>query len=192
MQSRFLDEFELLAIKNELSKEEWLPLFVSLKTGMRVGDVVKIRVRDLRENGVRYVAQKTGKVGFAELPRDTLDELRARARYSWCFPSPTNKKAHLTRQAVWYRIKRAAARAGVSVDGVSPHALRKSFAVFMFGEKGLHATKEALQHDRASVTAIYAYSDWLTGANADQPLKRGDLPIIATKIAELIFETRKG
>lgn len=192
MKSRFLDDFEIMAISRELTREEWLPLFVSLKTGMRVGDVVKIRVRDLRENGVRYAAEKTGKVGFAELPRETLQQLREQARGGWCFPSPTNKKAHLTRQAVWYRIKRAAKRAGVSVEGVSPHALRKSFAVFMFGEKGLRATMNALQHDRANTTAIYAYADWLTGENARRPLCRGDLPVIASKIAELIFEQKRG
>lgn len=192
MKSRFLDDFEIVAISRELTEDEWLPLFVSLKTGMRVGDVVKIRVRDLRENGVRYVAEKTSKVGFAELPTETLATLRKRARGGWCFPSPTNKKAHLTRQAVWYRIKRAALRAGVSVEGVSPHALRKSFAVFMFGEKGLHATMDALQHDRANTTALYAYSDWLTGKNAEKPLVRGDLPMLASKIAELIFEAHKG
>ncbi|MBQ5853420.1 MAG: tyrosine-type recombinase/integrase [Rikenellaceae bacterium] len=192
MQSRFLEDFEIIAISRELTREEWLPLFVSLKTGLRVGDVVKIRVRDLRDNGVRYVAEKTGKVGFAELPRDTLQQLREQARHGWCFPSPFNKKTHLTRQAVWYRIKRAALRAGVSVEGVSPHALRKSFAVFMFGEKGLRATMDALQHDHANTTALYAHADWLTGENAKRPLCRGDLPVIASKIAELIFEAHKG
>lgn len=192
MQSRFLEDFEILAISRELTDEEWLPLFVALKTGLRVGDVVKIRVRDLRDTGVRYAAEKTGKVGFAELPPATLAKLRKQARGGWCFPSPTKKKAHLTRQAVYHRIKRAALRAGIDIEGVSPHALRKSFAVYVFGERGLRATMEALQHEHANTTALYAHADWLTGKNAEQPLRRGDLPVIASKIAELIFESKRG
>lgn len=186
MRSRFLDEIEIKALRAELTPAEWLPLGVALQTGLRVGDVVKIRTRDLAEDGVRYTAQKTGKRGFARLDAETVSQLRKQARYGWCFPSPQAKGKHLTRQAVWYRIKRAAKRACIGAEGVSPHALRKSFAVLLMESSGLDAVQKALQHDRRDVTEMYALSDWLSGENADAPLLRRDLIAIATKIADLL------
>lgn len=185
MQSKYLEAREIAALRREAG-EEWLPLEVALRTGLRIGDVLKIRPEDLTPQGVIYTAEKTGKKGFAALPPDIIEALRKNTRGAWCFPSPRAAGKHLTRQAAWQRIKRAAQRAGVEARGVSPHALRKSFAVERMHTSGLRAVQAALQHDRAGVTEIYALSDWLTGENASKPLLRRDLQAIATKIAELL------
>lgn len=184
MKSKFLDSRELTALR--AASDDWLLFEVALRTGLRIGDVLKIRPRDLARDGVRYTAEKTGKKGFAPLPPQLLRALRDNARGGWCFPSPKKEGEHLTRQAAWQRMKRAASAAGVSLEGVSPHALRKSFAVKRMHEGGLRAVQAALQHEHSGVTEIYALSDWLTGENADKPLCRRDLMMIATKIAELL------
>lgn len=186
MRSRYLDAVEIQVLRDALTPAEWLPLCVALQTGLRVGDIVKIRTRDLTENGVHYTAQKTGKRGFAQLDADTIARMRKQARYGWCFPSPKAKGKHLTRQAVWHRIKRAAKSACIGAEGVSPHALRKSFAVLLMESRGMDAVQKALQHDRRDVTELYALSDWLSGENAERPLLRRDLVAVATKIAELL------
>ena len=56
--------------------------------------------------------------------------------------------------------------------------MRKVFAVELFKRAGMKATQEALQHDKASTTEIYALSDFSTGDNAALPLTRGDIPLI--------------
>ena len=185
MQSKYLEAREIAALRREAGAE-WLPLEVAFLTGLRIGDVLKIRPCDLTPQGVVYTAEKTGKRGFAPLPPTVLAALHKNARGGWCFPSPKAKWKHLTRQAAWQRIKRAALRAGVEPRGVSPHALRKSFAVERMHTVGLQAVQAALQHDSAGVTEIYALSDWLTGENANKPLLRRDLQAIATKIAEIL------
>lgn len=185
MQSKYLEGRELAALR-KAAGDEWLPLQVALATGMRIGDVLKIRPRDLTGQGVIYTAEKTGKQGFAPLPPEILAVLQKNARYGWCFPSPKVQGKHLTRQAAWQRMKRAAKRAGVALGGVSPHALRKSFAVERMHTGGLQAVQKALQHDKAGVTELYALSDWLTGENANKPLLRRDLQLLAQKIAELL------
>lgn len=185
MRSRYLEGKEVAALRRELGAD-WLPLAVALRTGMRIGDVLKIREADLTPQGVIYTAEKTGKRGFAPLPPDMLHALARQARWGWCFPSPKVTGKHLTRQAAWQRMKRAARAAGVSLDGVSPHALRKCFAVERMHAEGLGAVQRALQHDRPGVTETYALADWLTGENAEKPLRRGDLLLIATKIADLL------
>lgn len=184
MKSKYLGKNEIAAIRQ--ASDDWLPFEVALLTGLRIGDVLKIRPRDLARDGVRYTAEKTGKNGFAPLPPEVLRTLRKNASGGWCFPSPKKAGAHLTRQAAWYRMKRAATAAGIETEGVSPHALRKCFAVEKMHDGGLHAVQTALQHESVGVTEIYALADWLTGENADKPLLRRDLMMIATKIAEML------
>ena len=184
MLSRYIESGELSKIR-EAAGPDWLPLSVALLSGLRVGDVVKMRRADVRAGGVYYVAQKTGKAGFSRLPDKVCAQLRD-GPGAWCFPSPKRRGEHLTRQAVWQRLKRAAKKAGVDPEGVSPHALRKVYAVEHLKTEGIEAVQAALQHDRKNVTEIYALSDWLTGENAEKPLLRRDLMAIATKIADLL------
>ena len=185
MQSRYLTADEVTALAREAG-EGWLPFAVALCTGLRIGDVLKIREEDLRAEGVSFVAEKTGKSGFAALPVPILRALRKNAAGGWCFPSPKASGKHLTRQAAWARLKRAADRAGIPAAGVSPHALRKCFAVERMRSGGLADVQTALQHTGVKVTELYAFSDWLTGENANLPLLRGDVMRIADKVAEVL------
>lgn len=184
MKSRYLDETECKAIRNALQPHEWLPLWFSLETGLRIGDVVALKRRALRADGVHYTAQKTGKKGFAVIS-DALRRALPRSG-EWLFPSPYNAAHHLTRQAVWARIKRGAAVAGVDIEGVSPHALRKSFAVELYRAKGFKAVQEALQHRNAATTEIYSFADWSTGENANKPLTRRDIQLIVKMVIEAL------
>lgn len=182
--SRYLDTEEINAIRGFLSPSEWLPLWVSLETGLRIGDVVAIRRRALRTDGIHYRAQKTGKCGVAPIS----DELRKAlpTRGIWLFPSPRDRARHITRQTAWARIKRGAKAAGVDLSGVSPHSLRKSFAVELYRVRGFKAVQDALQHRNAATTEIYSFADWSTGENASKPLKRKDLQLIVKMVLEAL------
>lgn len=93
MKSRYVDESDLSAVlaaakKDAKRQRDYLPLLVSLETGLRVGDVVKIRRQDLAPDGIRYVAQKTGKEGFARISartRRTLVENAGGTGENWVF-----------------------------------------------------------------------------------------------------------
>ena len=155
------------------SQEAFLPLLLSLETGLRVGDVVALRVSAVKPDGVHYTAQKTRKRGVAPISAELRKRLNKKGK--WLFPSPYKHGAHITRQAVWYRIKTAGKKAGIDLDGLSPHTMRKVFAVELYREKGFQAVQKALQHSNSATTEIYSFSDWNTGKNADLPLKRRDL-----------------
>lgn len=186
MKSKYIDDAELELVKRHIGGRRDNLLLIAELTGMRIGDVIKIRVDDLDRDGVRYTAQKTGKNGRAPLPRALVNRLRAQARDGWCFPSPYKRGKHITRQAAWARIKKAAELAGVSPAGISPHSLRKVYGVKKYQSEGMEAARSALQHSDARTTEIYALSDWLTGANAELPLYRKDLPIIIEKIVDTV------
>lgn len=186
MRSRYLSADEVKRIRKALAPNEWLPLWVSLETGIRVGDVVGLKCGALRPDGVHYLAQKTGKRGIAPISAELRRALPRGKGGDWLFPSPYNATRHLTRQAVWQRIKRGAAVAEVDLEGVSPHALRKSFAVELYREKGFAAVQAALQHRNAATTEIYSFADWSTGENANKPLLRRDLQLVVKMVLEAL------
>lgn len=186
MRTRYLTPDEVKKLAKAAKGEEWLPLAVAVSTGLRIGDVLKIRPSDFVRHGVRYRAQKTGKLGHAPLTDELILALyHSSAGSRWCFPSPKDRRQHLTRQAAWARMKRACKRAGVDPSGVSPHSLRKVFAVELLRKTNLAEVQKALQHDRIDTTELYALADWATGDNAALPLTRGDLPRIVGQILSL-------
>jgi integrase len=137
-----------------------LAVLVALDTGLRIGDIVGLRVENLVENGIQYTAQKTKKQGFAPCKPELLSALWKTSEAGWCFPPArlTCKTPHRTRQSIWYGVRKAAVRAGVKPH-VSPHSARKTFSVGYFRTKGIKALQEALQHGDTNTTNLYAFSD---------------------------------
>lgn len=190
MKSKYIETTELEKLRGMLTEEAWLPLWVSLETGLRIGDVVKLRKANLQADGLHYKAQKTGKNGVAKVSAELRKEL-AKKRGKWLFPSPYKAGKHITRQCAWARIKAACKRTGVEPDGVSPHSLRKVFAVELYREKGFRAVQEALQHNSAATTEIYSFADWNTGENAELPLKRKDMELLVKMVIEALGDGYK-
>lgn len=185
MKSKFIDTPELRRLREHLDAEAWLPLWVSLETGLRVGDVVKLRGSNVQADGIHYKAKKTGKNGVARISAELRRALPTTKR-RWLFPSPYKAGAHITRQCVWARIKKAAERAGVDAAGISPHSMRKVFAVELYREKGFRAVQDALQHANAATTEIYSFADWETGKGGEEPLLKRDLALIVRMCLEAI------
>jgi integrase len=87
---------------------------------------------------------------------------------------------------VWARIKKSAERSGINSEGISPHSMRKVFAVELYREKGFKAVQEALQHSNAATTEIYSFADWETGKGGEEPLLKRDLPLIVRMVLEAL------
>ena len=71
----YIEKNDIQALRSSMSSREWLPFWVILETGLRVGDVVKIRVDEVFEDGIFYKAQKTGKYGFAFISPELREAL---------------------------------------------------------------------------------------------------------------------
>lgn len=167
--------------------DAWLPFRVSLETGLRIGDVVKLRRIDLKDDGLHFTAEKTGKRGVAKISA-SLRQALEKKRGKWLFPSPYKAGKHITRQCAWARIKKACERSGHDPQGISPHSLRKLFAVELYREKGFRAVQEALQHSNAATTELYSFADWSTGKSADLPLRRKDLQLLINMVLEALSD----
>lgn len=150
-----------------MTYENTLVLRVSVETGMRIGDILKMRSEDIRGRTITYVAEKTGKRGRAVVTQDLANRLKAVAGEMYIFPKRGKPNEHRTRQAVWKDVKRAAAALRavgvIKSENISPHSARKTFAVEDAEAHGLKHTQRALQHRDKSTTKMYAFSDKYIG-----------------------------
>lgn len=142
-----------------------LAVKVAMHTGLRIGDVLRLRPKDLRTGRPTIRESKTGKTRRISLPRGLLDELRQVSGEYWVFESRTDPRKHRTRQAVYKDIKRAAAvfqRTGAVRRGqVSTHTARKIAAVDARQRGGMAAAQKLLNHSDPAITALYALADQL-------------------------------
>lgn len=191
MRSKYIDKNTVDKLRRSMVNEEWLPLRISLETGLRIGDVVSLKRTALkRKDGsyfLRTAAQKTGKLGDFPIS-DSLAEVLKVRKGTFIFPS-YGKTGHLTRQAAWSRMKTAAHRLGINADGISPHSLRKCFAVALRHQAGIEAVKKALQHSSSAVTRVYAYADTVLQFDSDEPIRWRDVELIVDYILERLRES---
>ena len=126
---------------------------VCLQTGLRVGDVVSLKTRDLK--GQFWIVEaKTKKRRRVNLPRELLDQVKAQAGEVWAFPG-RKPGQHRTRQAVWADVKRAA-RAFRIRQNIAPHSFRKVYAVELLRRCGdLKRVQRALNHSDCATTMVY-------------------------------------
>ena len=131
---------------------------LSLRYGLRVGDVCALPTSALAPKMTVH-EQKTGKRRRISLPSALLSELRAQAGKRWVFEGRRSAEHHRTRQAVWSDVRRAA-RALRLDSGISPHSLRKSYAIAAYERYGdLRKVQKLLNHDRVDTTMLYVFSD---------------------------------
>lgn len=131
---------------------------VAVHTGLRVGDVLRIRTEQL---GTQFwvTEQKTGKRRRVNLPKVLVDDIRAQAGPEWAFPGTRSPGKPRTRQAVWADVKRAA-KAFRMPQNVGVHSLRKRYAVEQLEHSrgNFERVRKLLNHRDMATTMIYAMS----------------------------------
>ncbi len=132
-------------------------------TGLRVSELAALRLGqiNLRQGVLRVVGKgdrerlvPLGEVASGWLER-YLGQVRPRGGSDYVFPSP--RGGALSRQALWYRIRHHARRAGIA-RLPSPHTLRHSFATHLLNHGAdLRVVQLLLGHADLSTTQIYTH-----------------------------------
>lgn len=136
-------------------------------TGLRVSELVSLRVQDINLNAGYLLTMGKGSkervVPIGDSARDQLNDYLGRARPEL---GKSGDSAHLflsrlgdgmSRQAFWNIIKKRALEGGI-VKNISPHTLRHSFATHLL-ENGadLRSVQLMLGHADLSTTQIYTH-----------------------------------
>lgn len=136
---------------------------VALATGWRVDDVLSLRSEQLRKSRGKLTIkeQKTGKRSTKTISAELLKRLKRESGRVFVFEGRDDYRKHRTRQAVFQDIKKAAKRFNLKLN-LSPHSLRKNYAVYL-REQGLtvEEIRQELNHRDITVTMLYCFSDEL-------------------------------
>lgn len=162
MRSQWVCGLELGHVLAALTAPNRLVCEVCLATGLRIGDVLNLKTAQLRQKRFTIKEQKTGKSRLVYLPKDLHDRLLRWAGRVWVFEGRLSAKKHRTRQAVFKDLRRAAKAFRITAH-VTPHSLRKVYAVEYFQRSGcnLEKVRKLLNHSTEAVTMIYAMADRL-------------------------------
>ena len=150
----------LLARTRNLKHRALLMLLYS--SGLRVGEVVRLRVDDLEIDRrlLRVRRGKGRKDRYTLLAKRAVEAVsvyrRAYPTGPWLFPGGRSER-HLTVRSVQRIVERSATLAGITRK-VTPHTLRHSFATHLL-ESGtnLRIIQELLGHQSARTTQIYTH-----------------------------------
>lgn len=162
MTTEYLLEKELEHVLAALTPSNRLVCEVALHTGLRIGDVLKLKTAQIRTK-FWITEAKTGKRRMVGLPEALCKRIKEQAGGTWAFPGRFDDKPR-TRQAVWADVKRAA-KAFRLPENVAPHSLRKVYAVRLMEKyNDIEKVRRALNHGSATTTRIYAMADALLDA----------------------------
>lgn len=138
---------------------------LGISTGLRVSDLCKLKKEQvLNNNRPTITAQKTGKkkrIFISEKNSELIKQLVSSdtSGSEYLFPSPSNPRLPISRQAVHKAFSIASAKAGVT-HSVGTHCMRKKYAKRTFKRTGndIIALKQAMQHNNLSDSALYLLS----------------------------------
>lgn len=130
------------------------------------------RVWQWRGDRIELIERKTGKRRVVPLACDAQEQLKAAfagehpLRYA--FPAlrrVSGGKGKMHRSTYWRHFVSAVKRAGFGGRGITPHSLRKLYAVERLRECGsLAEVMRDLNHSKAEITMIYAFADQISAA----------------------------
>lgn len=140
-------------------------LFLMYATGMRVSELVAVRIEDLefqeslvrvmgkgrKERIIPYATSAGEKIAFY------LEQSRQKLNPETSHLFITHRGSPFTRQGIWKLIKGQAQSAGI-YKPISPHMIRHSFATHLL-ESGmdLRSVQTLLGHEDLSTTEIYTH-----------------------------------
>lgn len=151
-----MDVADYLKSRNE---RDYVLFMFGIYTGLRVSDILKFRVRDVKDKDAVYIREKkTGKEKKfpinAELRPIIEDYIKGKRDFEYLFKSPNFPNKAISRQQVYNILADAGKAFGIS--NIGTHTLRKTFGYHMYQQTHDAVTiKEILNHSDISVTLRY-------------------------------------
>ncbi len=163
-------------------------LYTMYSSGLRVGEVVALRVKDIDSKRMQIYVEKgkNGSARYAIMSERSLKMLRYhvlqyKKKYGYkflpddyLFPSNKNESGHITKKTIKNNITKVVKRY-CSLKKITSHTLRHSFATHML-EAGadIYQIKELLGHSSLQSTNVYLHLASPSSMNIKSPFD-GDM-----------------
>lgn len=153
----FLTREEIKALINAAASErDRLIIKMLYSTGVRISELLKIRVKDINnEKSLLKVFGKGAKERYVILPEKLLNEISDFVRKNKL--KEDHRLFPISARSVQLIIKKAAEKAKINKN-VTPHKLRHSFATHLLhAGVDIRAVQKLLGHESLSITEIYTH-----------------------------------
>jgi integrase len=156
------DPEQIRAMKDYLLHQSYRDYFLftfGINSGLRIGDIVSLRVMDVRNTEhLRIKEKKTGNIRKIRMPGALKQEIekytRQMADSDLLFPSRKGKGA-IGRETAW-RVINGAARACRIEGAIGTHTMRKTFGYHFYQQtKDVAMLQQIFGHSAPSVTLRY-------------------------------------
>lgn len=134
-------------------------LTVEANLGLRIGDILELKLNDIRKDGNRYALnireEKTGKARNFTVPFQIYQFIE-----NYCLRNnipPSKRIFNITPRSIQRKVQKACAYLGLSGKDISTHSFRKFFSTSMYNENGhdIVLVQQLLQHSSPSITQRY-------------------------------------
>lgn len=148
---------DYLSSKNE---RDCILFLVGSHTGLRVSDIVKLRVEDFKSNKLEVVEQKTKKTKIITISnklRASINRfINNRELGTKDYLFKTRQSSHISTRRVQQIIK-AIARILDIDNNINSHSMRKTFAynLYVKSNYNIALVMQALNHSKESITLRY-------------------------------------
>ena len=144
----------------ETNKRNYIFFLVGIYTGLRVGDILSLKIKDVyNKPGIKIKAKKTGKdinIKFNKELKKALDEYAAgKDPDEYLIKSKQGYNKAISRIQAYRILKSIADK--FKLDGIGCHSLRKTFGYHYYyaTDKDIVTVQRALGHSDPSITLRY-------------------------------------
>jgi integrase len=145
------------SLKKWCNERDYILFLIGINTGLRVGDLLKLKVSDLkRKRKVTIQEGKTKKARVLNLGNiyDEIQEYIKTVDSEWLFPSRKGDKPISSTQA--YRQLNKAAEMVDIEEGIGTHTMRKTFGYWFYKQtKDVAKLQHILNHSTPKITLTY-------------------------------------
>lgn len=150
---------DIAAYLRQENERDYVMFMLGIYSGLRISDILKLRVRDVREKESIYIREKkTGKEKrFVINPklRKVLKEYTAGMDdFSYIFRSQKGKNRPISRTQAYRILSEAGEKFGL--ESIGTHTLRKTFGYHLYQQThDLELIRDILNHSNETITRRY-------------------------------------
>ncbi|WP_415746530.1 tyrosine-type recombinase/integrase [Streptococcus pseudopneumoniae] len=155
------DKDDIQAMKDylrEWNERNYILFLFGINSGLRVGDILKIRVKDVQGRYIKLKEQKTGKKKKIKmtktLKREVREYIQNKPHHHFLFQSRVGKNKPLDRRTVDWILKVAASECGI--ENIGTHSMRKTFGYHYYKKtKDIAMLMSLFNHSSPAITLRY-------------------------------------
>lgn len=149
---------EIKEILKERNYRNYILFMIGINTGLRISDILRLRVRDVKGWRITIRMKKTGEIINLKMPKplkkDLRDYIKDKPDNEYLIKSRIGKNKPISRKMAYVILSDVARE--FDLDSIGCHSLRKTFGYHLYQKrKDVASLQELFGHEDPSYTLRY-------------------------------------